>query len=304
MPPASDFARHDDLQSLLVLQAAPDDQHVSQRLDGNQNGRVFGGQLLAHAVTAAAVATPDRHLSSLRLGFLQGALGGAPLRWQARTLQQGSRYTTRHVRATQGERVIADAQVTLQVPGQGFTHTEPMPAGVPQPADLPTLADLEARITHATGQAYNLQTRPFLDLRLVEPERFLLQPATVPALRYWLKARDPLPDGASVQAAALAYLSDFWLNYAALASHIAVSGAREQVYVASLNHALWCYAPCRADEWLLFDVTSPIAADGRGLAWARIFTQEGRLVACATQEMVCMVRPPSAAGPAIATVSA
>jgi acyl-CoA thioesterase-2 len=284
------FAPHDGLQDLLELQAETDDQHVSERLDGNQNGRVFGGQLLAHAVTAAAVAAPERHLSSLRLGFLQGALGGTPLRWQARTLQHGSRYTTRHLRATQGERVIADAQVTLQMPARGFEHTETMPPDVPPPAEVPTLADLEAHIAQVTGQAYSLQMRPFLDVRLIDADRFLLQPAAEPRLRYWVKARDALLDDAGLQAAALAYISDFWLNYASLASHIGITGARDRVYVASLNHALWCYGPCRADEWLLFDVTSPIAADGRGLAWARVFTPDGRLVACATQEMVCSVK--------------
>lgn len=290
MHPTPGFASHGDLQDLLELEAEGDDSFVSMRLDGNQNGRVFGGQLLAHAVTAAAAAAPERHLSSLRLGFLQGALGGTPLRWQVRTLQHGSRYTTRHLRATQGERVIADAQATLQIPALGFEHAQGMPADVPPPDAVPTLAHLEARIAQATGEAYRLQTRPLLDLRLIDTERFLLQPAAEPRLRYWVKARDPLSDAAGLHAAALAYISDFWLNYASLASHIAVTGARDRVYVASLNHALWCYGSCRADEWLLFDVTSPIAADGRGLAWGRVFTQDGRLVACATQEMVCSVK--------------
>ncbi len=286
------FARHEELEGLLELQALGDDRFHSERLDGNQNGRVFGGQLLAHAVTAAMVAAPGRHLSSLRLGFLQGALGGAPLHWQAHTLQQGARYTTRHLRATQGERVIADAQVTLQEPAQGFEHADPAPLGVAAPSTLPTLADLEARIEAATGVPYAMQMRPFLDVRLVDADRFLLQSGPVPQLQYWIKARDTLPAAAAVHSAALAYLSDFWLNYASLVSHIAVQGARDRVYVSSLNHALWCYAPCRADDWLLFDVTSPIAADGRGLAWARIHTADGRLVACAAQEMVCLVKNP------------
>jgi len=290
MDSASGFTAHDDLPSLLELQAEADDQFVSEHLDGNQNGRVFGGQLLAHAVTAALAAAPDRHLSSLRLGFLQGALGGVPLRWQARTLQHGSRYTTRHLRATQGERVIADAQVTLQVPAQGFEHAESMPNGVPPPDDVPTLAALEAQIKQATGRDYGLQMRPFLDLRLVAADRFLLQAASQPTLQYWVKARDPLQGGPGLHAAALAYISDFWLNYASLATHMAVTGARDRIYVSSLNHALWCYAPCRADEWLLFDVSSPMAADGRGLVWAKVFTQSGQLVACATQEMVCAVK--------------
>lgn len=280
----------DDLPALLAL--APDgvERWVSQRLDANQNGRVFGGQLLAQAVGAAMAGGSDRHLSSLRLGFLQGALHDTPIGWSASTLQEGSRFTTRHLRATQGCRVIADAHVTLQVKAQGFEHADALPAGVPPPDALPTLAELEAHIARATGQPYDLQRRQFLDLRLIDADRFLLQPSPVPALRYWVKVHDRLPDDPALHASALAYISDFWFNYAALASHIGITGARDRVYVASLNHALWCYAPCRADEWLLFDATSPCAGNGRGLAFGRVFTQDGRLVACATQEMVCSLR--------------
>lgn len=284
-PPS--FDRHDELLPLLRL--LPDGLCAwrSDRLDGNMNGRVFGGQLLGHAVAAAMVDVPGRQLSSLRLGFLQGALHEPPIRWSTELLQHGARFSTCHVRGTQGERVVADAQVTLQVPGHGFDHAETMPAGLPAPETVPTIADLEALILRRTGKPYDLQRRAFLDLRLIDPEAFLFQPAERPSLRYWIRARDRLPDDPAVHATALAYLSDFWFNYAALASHVAVTGARDRVYVASLNHALWSYAPCRADEWLLFDAASPRAGDGRGLAWARIHTQDGRLVACATQEMAC-----------------
>jgi acyl-CoA thioesterase-2 len=238
------------------------------------------------AALAGETAGGGRHLSSLRLGFLQGALCDAPVRWAATPLQQGSRFSTWHLRATQGSRVIADAQATLQVPAEGFEHADTMPLGVPAPEDVPTVADLEAQVTQATGETYALQRRAVLDLRLIDADRFLLQPAAQPTLRYWVKVRDRLPDDPAVHAAALAYLSDFWFNYAAIATHVAVAGARDRLYVASLNHALWRYAPCRADEWLLFDVISPCAADGRGLAWGRVFTRDGRLVACATQEML------------------
>ncbi|MDB5885580.1 MAG: putative acyl-CoA thioesterase [Polaromonas sp.] len=290
MNESTGFNQGNDLLALLRLLPDGDQAWVSDRLDGNQNGRVFGGQLLAHAVSAAVAGTTGRHLSSLRLGFLQGALGNLPIRWQATTLQEGSRFTTRHLRATQGSRIIADAQVTLQVPGQGFEHADPMPAGLPPPQAVPTIPELEARIVDSTGERYDLQFRPFLDVRLIEASRFLLQPAGEATLRYWVKTRDPLPDDPAVQAAALAYISDFWFNYAAVASHIGLKGARERIYVASLNHSLWSYAPCRADEWLLFDAVSPCAADGRGLVWGRVYNQAGRLVACASQEMLCTVR--------------
>lgn len=286
--------RDDELAPLLRLLRDGPSTWVSDRLDANLNARVFGGQLLAHAVVAASAEAPGRHLSSLRLGFLQGALAGTPVRWLCTPLQQGNRFTTCHLRATQGDRVIADAQVTLQVPASGFEHADAMPKDVPPPEAVPTLAELEERIVATTGSRYDLQRRDFLELRLIDADRFLLRPADQPTLRYWIKTRDRLPDDPAVHAAALAYLSDFWFNCSSIVPHIGIVGSRDRVYVASLNHALWSYAPCRADEWLLFDTLSPRAGDGRGLAWGRIYTRDGRLVACATQEVLCAPRTDAA----------
>ena len=40
----------------------------------------------------------------------------------------------------------------------------------------------------------------------------------------------------------------------------------------------------RIDEWLLFELYSPFAGNGRGLALGYIYTAEGELVASAAQE--------------------
>jgi acyl-CoA thioesterase-2 len=281
----------DGLLGFLCPVREGDQVWLAHRLDGNLNGRVFGGQLLAHATWVGLASTPGRHLSSLRLGFLQGAKLVPALQWEAQPLQQGSRYSTFQLNCTQSQRMIATAQFTAQVPGQGFLHAQAAPQ-VPPPEDLPTLEDLEAHVQAQTGEPCALQSRPWLDLRLIDSHEFLLQPSSQPRLRYWLRVRDPLPDDPAVHGAALAYLSDFWFNYASLATHQGVAGARSQLYVASLNHALWVYAPCRADDWLLFDVHSPRAGDGRGLAMGSIYDRGGRLVASVAQEMACSLREP------------
>lgn len=282
----------DDLEKFLsFLTLKPGTSALqSVALDQNLNGRVFGGQLLAHAARAALAQAPEQHLSSLRLGFLQGALADTPIDWSVVPLQQGNRFSNYHLRATQGSRCIADAQVTLQTPVTGFEHSGPLPDALPMPESLPTLTELESRILDATGRGYDLQSRSFLDIRLLDADNFLFQPSAQPVLRYWVKARPQLPDDPAVHTAALAYISDFWFNYAAIAPHFAITGSRDRVYVASLNHNLWQYLPCRADEWLLFDVMSPRASDGRILSWGRVFTQDGRMVAAVSQEGVATLR--------------
>ena len=61
------------------------------------------------------------------------------------------------------------------------------------------------------------------------------------------------------------------------------------VQMASLDHTIWFHRPFRADEWWLYDQFSPSAQGGRGLALARVFTQDGRLVATVAQEG--LIRP-------------
>ena len=46
------------------------------------------------------------------------------------------------------------------------------------------------------------------------------------------------------------------------------------------------HAKFRADEWLLYEMESPRAGGGRGLAFGRIFTQDGTLAVTVAQEGV------------------
>ena len=54
--------------------------------------------------------------------------------------------------------------------------------------------------------------------------------------------------------------------------------------VASIDHAIWFHRTFRVDEWLLYDMDSPSAAGGRGIARGRFFDRGGRLVASVVQE--------------------
>ena len=109
-------------------------------------------------------------------------------------------------------------------------------------------------------------------------------------MRFWIRLRRKLGDDPALHAAAFAYLSDYWINFAACIGHVrAVSDSGARLYVASLNHAIWFHRPLRADEWHLFDCVSPSGAFGRGLAIARVYSRAGVLVASASQE--CLLSP-------------
>jgi acyl-CoA thioesterase-2 len=76
---------------------------------------------------------------------------------------------------------------------------------------------------------------------------------------------------------------------ASLVPHgVHISSASMQA--ASLDHSIWFHRPFRADQWWLYDQHSPSASGGRGLIFASVFTQDGRLVASVAQEGLIRVR--------------
>jgi acyl-CoA thioesterase-2 len=83
--------------------------------------------------------------------------------------------------------------------------------------------------------------------------------------------------------AAFTYASDMTLLGSTLVPH-GVHISSPGMQVASLDHTVWFHRPFRADRWWLYDQESPSASGGRGLAVARVFTQDGTLGATVAQE--------------------
>jgi acyl-CoA thioesterase-2 len=53
---------------------------------------------------------------------------------------------------------------------------------------------------------------------------------------------------------------------------------------------MWWHRPGRVDEWMMYVQESPTAMGGRGLAFGRIYSRDGVLLASVAQEG--MVRVP------------
>ncbi len=247
--------------------------------DINLNGRVFGGQLLGQALMAARQCCPNKEPATLHCLFLQGARVDLPLQYVVTPLQDGKRFTSLHVAGRQGERKVLDAQVSFQASMAGFFHME-MANDLPGPDELLPMDELP-------GGAWGRFEKSCLELRIIEAEHYLRRSPPVPAVAYWVRLRHSLPDDPAIHASALAYLSDFWINSAAISYHVPLDDARERLFIASLNHSLWFHQACRADDWLLFVCESASMQGGRGLTQARVYDSSRRLVASIAQD--CLV---------------
>jgi acyl-CoA thioesterase-2 len=92
-----------------------------------------------------------------------------------------------------------------------------------------------------------------------------------------------LPEDPLLHACVITYASDMSLLDSVLAPH-AVRWDDGKLMVASLDHCMWFHREVRADQWLLYDMDSPIAHGGRGVARGLLFNESGELMISMVQE--------------------
>jgi acyl-CoA thioesterase-2 len=286
-----------DVADLLDLTPLPPARFSSRCSERNEHDRVYGGQMLGQALAAAArTVAADRPVSYLQFLFAAGALTNQAIDYDVTTLQEGKRFSSRNVRGSQfGGRIICDASVSFATPFDAPAHQAPpaSDSGLElDPERLPSLEDIDEPQAREVERVLGYAFRPHGAIEFRAPFRKdLFSPDPVePRMRFFLRIRRPMGDDPALHAAAFAYLSDYWINFAACIPHApACAAAHARLYVASLNHAIWFHRPLRADQWLLFDCSSPSGAFGRGLTMGRIYDRSGALVASATQE--CLLAP-------------
>ena len=246
--------------------------------------RVFGGQVAGQALVAAGrTVAVDRFVHSLHGYFVRPGDPTEPIEYGVETIRDGRSFSVRRSTAQQHGRTIFFMSASFQVLEEGLDHHSPAPTGVPGPDDVPTMVERMADYPERLGA---LASAPqAVDVRyLGEPG--WVSPGNRPAAeqqRVWMRIAGVLPDDPLIHACALAYASDLTLLDSVLSVHGEVWGPGG-VIGASLDHALWFHRPFRADEWFLYDCTSPSASGSRGLATGRMFTSDGRHIASAVQE--------------------
>jgi acyl-CoA thioesterase-2 len=110
----------------------------------------------------------------------------------------------------------------------------------------------------------------------------------------WMRAAGPLPADPLLHRAVVTYLSDLLLISAAVQPHGYHLGHErafdEQWSAVSLDHALWLHTQPRADDWMLFQLTSPASVGGRALVSAEVSAPDGTPVASVSQQALVVPR--------------
>jgi acyl-CoA thioesterase-2 len=237
--------------------------------------RTFGGHVAGQSlVSAVRTVDPRFQVHSLHGYFLRPGDARAPSVYTVERIRDGGSFCTRRVSAIQHGETIFSMSASFQTDQSGIEHQDAMPSA-PPPDDLPGF-----RSGKAFDDAGFAQFAEW-DVRIVPREQVTRLPGKASQQQVWFRHHDPLPDDPVLHICALAYLSDLTLLGSAQVNH---PDERTHLNIASLDHAMWFMRPFRADEWLLYDQSSPSACGGRALTQGKLFNRYGEMVAAVMQE--------------------
>ncbi len=254
--------------------------------------RVFGGQVAGQALVAATrTVETDRRVHSLHSYFIRAGDPAVPIVYLVDRVRDGHSFSVRRVSAVQHGRTIFTLSASFQLEQGGIDHQREIP-DVPPPESLPTIAerligydDLAEAISHVP-QAF--------DIRYVDDPPWIQRgsgPRENQPHRIWMKADGVLPDDPTLHLCVVTFASDLNLLDSVLIRH-GMAARLDPISLASLDHAMWFHRGFRADDWFLYESSSPSASGGRGLATGRFFARDGRLVVSVAQEG--LIRLPNA----------
>jgi acyl-CoA thioesterase-2 len=255
-----------DLVELLQLEELDTDLYRGiNESDAYMRPALFGGQVAAQALRAAAYTVPEGRMPhSLHGYFLRPGRADRLVILRVARDRDGKSFSARHVVAVQNGEVIFSMSASFHQPrpSEDYEIHHPFPDAGPE--------DLE--------QSPFLRAYSPLDVRVFPP----LVPAhteqiVVPA-RLWARSKQKLPDDPLVHACALTYLSDLGSGFGdGQAAGLPRGGP-------SIDHAVWFHHPVRLDDWVLLETWPLMAGGSRGLYTGVMRDRAGRLAAMLTQE--------------------
>jgi acyl-CoA thioesterase-2 len=268
------FAFEDLVACLSLVEVAPGEVEGAPLDLGYP--RVFGGQILAQVLVAAARASPERSVKSLHVLFPREGDPSTPMRYRVERLQDGRTFGTTQVVGSQDGRVIAAAVVSMHTDEPGL-HRSDAPPSVGSPED--------AVVT-------DLGMVPW-ETRLVGGADLTDRSASAPRLDWWMRTPAVADGDRHLHQALLAHATDLTLIGTALRPFEGLSQSDSTVtlHTAVTSHTLWFHQPFRIDEWLLVTQHSPVVANGRSFGRGDVYADDELVASFAQEAMVRRIEP-------------
>lgn len=233
--------------------------------------RVFGGQILAQMIGAASAASPDKVVKSISVLFPREGDTAKRMEYRVDKLQDGRTFGTTSIVATQDDKVVSAATVSMHILEDAALHrSDPLPPGVGTPTQSDEIDN---------GMI------PW-ELRVVGGVDLAAKEKAPAEYQMWMRATGAAGQPLAVQQALLAHATDLTIIGTALRPFEGVSQADSTVtlHTAVTSHAVWFHQPFELSDWLLLRQSSPVVAGGRAFGRGDVWTASGEVVASFAQE--------------------
>jgi acyl-CoA thioesterase II len=251
--------------------------------------RVFGGQVVAQALLAASATVGAMEPDSLHAYFVEAGVPGQPVDMTVDRVRDGRSVSTRRVAVMQGKRQLLVAILSFRAvsPEPELTEATSSDSG---PDGLPLLQEWVSDLS-PEQRLYGLswiEQPPPLEIRMDEAPNFMGGPSAQGPRTHWMRLPRDVGDDPLLQAALLAYASDYLLLDMILRAY-PDRAALTSYTCFSLDHSLWFHRRVRLERWHRHTQETQAISGHRGLVRGVMHDAEGRLVASAMQEG--LVRP-------------
>ena len=275
----------DSLLGSLAPETVGDDR-FRVHSEANRFGRVFGGQMIAQAMRAAATTVGDKPPHSLHAYFVQSGDPDHALDVVVDRVRDGRSMAARRVTVEQAGDTLLIAMVSFHDNPTVPEFAEVAPQG-PHPEHLPRLQDwVESAPPELIERARTWISRPPpLDMRIAEPTCFFGGPRATGPRSHWMRVPRDVGDDPVLHSVLLAYASDYLLLDIALRGHPEPVSV-ESSTAFSLDHSMWLHRPVRFDRWHSHTAELEAVSGDRGLVRGAIHDIDGRLVASTSQEVL------------------
>eukprot|EP00520_Triparma_pacifica_P004365 CAMPEP_0118650916 /NCGR_PEP_ID=MMETSP0785-20121206/10500_1 /TAXON_ID=91992 /ORGANISM="Bolidomonas pacifica, Strain CCMP 1866" /LENGTH=283 /DNA_ID=CAMNT_0006543319 /DNA_START=103 /DNA_END=950 /DNA_ORIENTATION=+ len=259
-----------------VLERASSGIYIGHSVDLGW-GRVYGGQTMAQALSAAQHLVGDsRRLHQLSCNFLRPGDVKHDIEFEGDVVADGKSFAVAHVRALQKGKHILTLTASLQTPEEGLEHQyqhrfsrdgKKLRPEWGTPNELKSIYDhMQPFLGQIPPQLQPLYQHP--QPIEVRPSEFVPpwdQTARNPVRSNWVKSRLQLPSDPNVHQRLLTYISDWSLLETSVFPHDGVAMWQKNMQMASLSHSMVFHRDFKLDEqWLCHAMYSPTSSGGRG----------------------------------------
>jgi acyl-CoA thioesterase-2 len=271
---------------------AVDERRFTHRL--RSDWRIWGpngGYIASVALRAAAQCTPLPRPASISCLFLgMASYDKKTVDIEVTSLRQSKRSEALRISITQDGQPMLEAHVWAVADGMsGLEHDVTEFPDVPLPDQLKTFEELQP----SEGPNHYWSNFDGKPVEWIPPEKWPPPPPVAPQVLQWMRYNPVAlyPDDAWIDACRAVILLDTHQWPAAHRPHIH-RGPDEPAYIApNMDQSIHFHHAAPKSEWLLIDAQGPVATGGLMGCTSRVWSDDRRLVASASSNLMCREVP-------------